>query len=167
MDEEKVVSSEENTDQENDEVVEADVDTTEEESADSSDEVERLRAENAKLKSILIRNKKKDSVEKEAPVKKESELSKDELIAFAQGHSEEEVEMLKKISQVEGVSLKDAKESVMFKAFKDAKEKEEKAQKAQLSASGGSAGKSPKKGLNTPGLTRDEHKDLFKKAVGR
>lgn len=167
MDEKEIVSSEENTDQENEEVVEEEVDATEDDSADSSDEVERLRAENAKLKSILIRNKKKDSVEKEVPVKKESELSKDELIAFAQGHSEEEVEMLKKISKVEGVSLKDAKESVMFKAFKDAKEKEEKAQKAQLSASNGSAGKSQKKGLNSPGLTRDEHKELFNKSIGR
>lgn len=166
MDEEKVVSSEENTDQENDEVVEADVDTTEDDSADSSDEVEKLRAENAKLKSILIRNKKKDTVEKEAPVKKESELSKDELIAFAQGHSEEEVEMLKKISQVEGVSLKDAKESVMFKAFKDAKEKEEKAQKSQLSASNGSGGQGTKKTMNTPGISKEEHKELWRRKRG-
>jgi hypothetical protein len=166
MTEEEIVSSEIDTDQENDTDVDVEVEVKEDDSADSSDDIEKLKAENAKLKAILIRKKKGESEGKEVKPQAQTEgLSKDELIAFAQGHSEEEVEMLKKISQVEGVSLKDAKESVMFKAYKDAKDAEIKAQKAQLSASKGSGGKGAQKAFNTPGLSRDEHRELFKKAT--
>lgn len=136
-----------------------------EESVDDNDELEKLRSENKKLVAIIKRKKEQGN---QAP-KTQQTLTKtntadssiEEVVLKSQGIEEEELDMLKKIATVNGVSLIEAKKDVMFTLWKDKQDAEKRNKKASMPASRGSSSKVAKT-LNTPGLTPEEHKALWK-----
>ena len=70
----------------------------------------------------------------------------------AQGLEEEEIDMLKKVSVLSGVSLIDAQKDTVFKLWKERQEAEQKSKRASMGTSKGSSAK-PVKSFNTPGLS--------------
>jgi hypothetical protein len=91
----------------------------------------------------------------------------EETVLKAQGESQEMIDQLKKIAQVTGKSIFDARQDPIFLAIKQTKENEVKSSQAKLGASKGSGSKKAEKTFNTPGLTAEEHKALWKEKMGR
>ena len=94
-------------------------------------------------------------------------LSKEEAILYARGLSEDEVEKIKSIAKLEESNPLAAAESDYFTIWKDKKDKAKETQETQLGASRGSAKVTPKKDIGTPGISSDEHRNLWKKQMGR
>ena len=86
----------------------------------------------------------------------------DERILKANGMSDELLTQLKDIATLRKVSLIDAQKDSLFVAVKKDYEKEETSKKASVSSSRGSSSAKVQKNLNTPGLTREEHRALLK-----
>jgi len=182
--------NQENLDSETQENVGDDVTTEEVETSaeteateETSDEVEKAKqiAEDQKRRAEKAEQKLKDlkaqlEEKKEEPQKTEGQeesndskdqLTKEEAILYARGLSEEEVDKVKSIAKIEGESPLIAAESDYFKLWKEKTDKEKETQETQLGASRGSAKVQPKKDFNSPGLAPDEHKELWKKTMGR
>lgn len=162
------------------EVEEIDVPTEEEaeeqESEESSDDselreqLERLEKENKTLKiqKAKLKEKKAEPVKKEVKNSNEAsdQLSKDEAILYAKGRSEEEVEKVMKIADIEGISPLAANDSEYFKLWKERQDAKKEAQDTQLGASKGSVKTKPKKDVSSPGLSSEDHEALFKQKMG-
>lgn len=163
MEEETKVTSDIDTDQENDTV-----DTTESSEVD----VQAILAENTKLKAIIKRRNEKKSEEdtetKTVTVQQEktSGISREEVVLLAKGFSDDEVEMAKKVASVQGVSTLEAVNDPIFLSWKKNNEEEMKKQKSQLAASTGSGSASKKKSFATAGLSPEEHKEMWKRSRG-
>ena len=93
-------------------------------------------------------------------------VSIEETVLKAQGLEEDEIDMLKKVSAISGVSLIDAQKDTVFKLWKEKQEAEEKSRKASMGTSKGSSAKT-QKGFNTPGLSEAEFKEMWKQKMGR
>jgi hypothetical protein len=158
----------------NEPVIEETVETPPTETSGESTEtpevdVEQLQATNRKLyerakKAEADLKVLRDS--KVAPVGKSasSQPSVEETVLLAQGMPEELVNELKVVAQVRKVSLIKAQNDPIFVAVKDKFEKDLKKKDASLPASRGSGSVKPKKTFTTPGLTRDEHKQMFQES---
>lgn len=107
-------------------------------------------------------NQSEQNTKAESSTPKQDALSREEAILFAKGHSEEEVEFAHKVSQLEGISLREATENDIFTTWKSKKEQEDKQQEAQLGASRGSGGQKKAKKPSDPGLTREEHRKIWR-----
>lgn len=88
-------------------------------------------------------------------------------ILKSQGMSDELLEELVALSKVRGKSLLDVQSDPIFIALKDAKESEAKKAKANLGTSKGSGSVKSEKSFGTPGLSEEEHKEMWKKSQGR
>jgi hypothetical protein len=98
------------------------------------------------------------------PINNDPQLS-DELKLIARGLSDEEIEQAKVIAKGKGIALTEAIKDSLFTIFQsDLKEKLRK-EKAKLGASKGS-GESADSSFIKPGMSRDEHQEAFKKAMG-
>jgi hypothetical protein len=95
------------------------------------------------------------------------ETTIEKKILKSQGMSDELLSELVALSQVRGKSLLDTQSDPIFIAFKEFKEKEEKSAKANLGASKGSGSIKKGKDFNTPNLTPEEHKEMWKTSQGR
>lgn len=93
-------------------------------------------------------------------------LSREEAILFAKGLTPEEVDQAEKIAKLEGVSLTEAINNDLFTLWKEKKDAEDKAKKAQLGASNGSPTSRKKKDISSSGLSKDEHKALWREKMG-
>lgn len=162
------VHSEENTDQ----TITSDEST--ENVEESHEDVSQLKSELAKFKDIAERRKAKieelskatQDAQPSQKVDSKSELSTEEIVLLAQGLSEEQVAYLKKVASVEGMSLKEAKNSPIFTTWMKSEEERIKAEKASLGASQGSGSRKAQKSFTTSGLSKEEHKELWKKQNG-
>lgn len=96
-----------------------------------------------------------------------SEETIDVKILQSQGLDDEAIAYLKKIAQVNGTTLIEAKKDELYKAFEEKREREEKAKKASLGASRGSGAIRKEKSITSPGLSDEEHKELWRKSLGR
>lgn len=96
-----------------------------------------------------------------------SEETIDVKILQSQGLDDEAIGYLKKIAQVNGTTLIEAKKDELYKAFEEKREREEKAKKASLGASRGSGAVRKEKSITSTGLTDEEHKELWRKQLGR
>jgi ribosomal protein S21 len=96
-----------------------------------------------------------------------SEETIDIKILQSQGLDDDAIAYLKKISQVNGTTLIEAKKDELYKAFEEKREREEKAKKASLGASRGSGAIRKEKSITSAGLSDEEHKELWKKSLGR
>jgi hypothetical protein len=148
---------------------------SQEQSQDDDSDLEALKAElekERKARQQLTARAKKAEADLLASKKSQSKTSAsaspdvDERILKANGMSDELLKELKVISKVRGVPLIDAQSDPVFKAIKDNYEKDQASNEASLGASKGSGPSKPKKTPNTPGISRDEHKEMFKKMVG-
>lgn len=88
-------------------------------------------------------------------------------ILKSQGMSDELLGELETIAKVRGKGLIDSQTDPIFIALKDSKEAEAKSAKAKLGASKGSGTVKPQKGFNTPGLSDEEHKEMWRQSQGR
>ena len=86
----------------------------------------------------------------------------DVRVLRAQKMPEDEIKYLQKIAALNGTSIIEAQSDELFIAWKDKKDQETKAEKAKLGTSKGSGSAQKEKGLNTPGLTDAEHKELWR-----
>ena len=93
-------------------------------------------------------------------------LSREEGILFSKGFSEAEVEQAKKVATLQSVKLTDAVTDPLFTTWKAIEDKKAKDASAQLPASRG-ARATVKKGFSTPGLTDEQHKELFNEKIGK
>ena len=91
----------------------------------------------------------------------------EKTILKSQGMSDELLNELVALSKVRGKSLLDTQSDPIFIALKESKEKEEKSAKANLGASKGSGSVKKGKDFNTPNLTEEEHKEMWKNSQGR
>ncbi len=93
-------------------------------------------------------------------------LSADDVAATvlqANGMDTDLIDQLKALSKVRGYkSILEAQADPIFQAIKKTKEDEAKAKKSQLGASKGSPIAKKEKNINSGGLTKDEHKALWK-----
>lgn len=90
----------------------------------------------------------------------------EETVLLAQGMPDELLASLKKVAAVEGIgSLIKAQTNPLFVAMKSQFEKEQKQRASSMPASRGSGGVKPQKDFTTPGLTREEHMAMAKKAL--
>jgi hypothetical protein len=93
-------------------------------------------------------------------------LSREEGILIAKGFSEEEVEYAQKVAELQKKPLTEAVTDDLFTAWKAKRDKDAKDKAAQLGTSRG--GRSTvKKSFRTPGLSDDEHKEMFNERAGR
>ena len=149
------------------ETVEETVETPE--SAETTEEtpevdVEQLQATNKKLYERAKKAEADLKVLKSAEAKPASPQNVEETVLLAQGLPEELLGELKVISQLRKVSLIKGQADPIFVAIKEKFEKDKKREDASLPASRGSGSIKPKKDFSTPGLTREEHKEMTKAA---
>ena len=144
------------------------------ESEEDDDSVTLSKAELNKLKRKAIAYDHAKSKQETKPVEKKvitnnnnnQSVSIEETVLKAQGLDEEEIDMLKKVSVLSGVSLIDAQKDTVFKLWKEKQEAEQKSKRASMGTSKGSSAK-PVKSFNTPGLSEAEFKELWKQKMGR
>mgnify|MGYP001766390876 FL=1 len=144
------------------------------ESEEDDDSVTLSKAELNKLKRKAIAYDHAKSKQEAKPVEKNvitnnnnnQSVSIEETVLKAQGLDEEEIDMLKKVSVLSGVSLIDAQKDTVFKLWKEKQEAEQKSKRASMGTSKGSSAK-PVKSFNTPGLSEAEFKELWKQKMGR
>ena len=161
----------------NDDVVleEEELETSEDavEESEEDDSVTLSKAELNKLKRKAIAYDHAKSKQETKPVEKKvinnnnnNSVSIEETVLKAQGLEEDEIDMLKKVSAISGVSLIDAQKDTVFKLWKEKQEAEEKSKRASMGTSKGSSAKA-QKGFNTPGLSEAEFKEMWKQKMGR
>ena len=109
------------------------------------------------------------TAEAKAPVKKENsqfnnldDTAVERKILKSQGMSEELLDELVALSTVRGKSLLDTVSDPLFIALKESKEADAKSAKAKLGVSRGSGTVKTEKSFDTPGLSEEEHKELWK-----
>lgn len=91
----------------------------------------------------------------------------EELKLIARGLSDEEIEQAKVIARGKGVSLAEATKDPLFLIYQGDLAEKERKEKARLGASKGS-GESPQGGPEfKSGMTRDEHREEWKKGAGK
>lgn len=148
------------------EEVDESTESTEEAEADQVD----WKAEAMKWKAIASRKAKqaesKTKVESQDQPK-ESGLSEEDIIVISKIADKEKIESLKEIAKMKGLTMAQASESTMYKLAEREIDQQRSAEKAQLGASRGSGKRATEKTFTTPGLSRDEHKEMFYKTVGK
>lgn len=119
---------------------------------------QRLKKERAKSKE------RSDLSSPDVPV---NENAIQEQVLKAQGMSVELINVLKTISEDQGVDLITAQQDDYFVFRKEKMEQEARDKEAALGASKGAGAGKPRKDFTTKGLTADEHKAMWKKTIGR
>jgi hypothetical protein len=160
------------------EVVTVDTNTDVEEATDSNEVSEQedtealkeeLEKERIAKSQILARARKAEDELKtfkaNPPIKNDPQLS-EELKLIARGLSDEEIEQAKVIAKGKDIVLTEAIKDPLFTIFQsDLKEKQRK-ENAKLGASKGS-GESIDSTLIKADMTEEEHKEAFKKVMGK
>ena len=151
---------------------EAVTETTETEIVTESDETEkpqptenekklyaRLQKEKAARKAL--EEQLKDSSKSQVA---NSSISREEIILIAKGYDEKELEVAQGIAKGFGIPLTEAVKHEMFVTYKDKKDKDSKSAKAKLGASNSSGSRRDES--IKPDMSAEEHKEVWKKAVG-
>lgn len=99
-------------------------------------------------------------VKEETP--KSDSLSREDAILYAKGYTEDEVAYANKVAQLEGVTATEAIDNDLFKSWKSKQDVDTANSAAQLGASTASA--PHKTETFRPGMTKDEHKELWRRA---
>lgn len=145
---------------------------------DNTEDVETLKARLAEKEAFarqaIARAKKAEAEAKalkekpQAPqdINNTSSDDVDVKILKVQGIPQDEIDYLQKIARVNGTNVIEARNDELFKAYLVKKEADAKAQKARLGASRGSGTVKKEKGFNTPGLSKEEHRALWRESEG-
>lgn len=135
-----------------------------------SDEVRKLRSENAKLVEIIKRRKEREAQSHQSSptqtinTNQAQPITRDEAVLFAQGFSEEDVDYLNVVAKGTGLPLKEAKEHPIFAAYIEKQANEKKAKKASM---GTSKGSTMQKTVSLAGISAEEHKNIWKEKMGK
>jgi hypothetical protein len=122
-------------------------------------ENQRIRAEKAEKKAKEVRQL--DTPKEE----KQDTPDIDERILKANGMPEELIKELKVIAKARDIGLIEAQNDNLFKLVKENFEKETKQKEASLGSSRGSGNAPVKKTPSTPGLSKEEHKAMWKQML--
>lgn len=156
---------------EQDEELEEETDEEQEDSdTESEDETEDevdWKARAIKAEKLLVKNKQKAKKEKPQVTSNPASLTREEAALIASGMSLEEVDMLGSLAKAQGVTLSEARDSELFVAYQEKKQREAKAAKAKLGASSGSGRHREKSSFATPNLSDEDHKKMWKEAMGQ
>jgi len=127
-------------------------------------DVEQLQATNKKLfeRAKKAEAELKASKATPAQAKGSPQLDPVEAALLVNGMPEELLGELKAVAKVRGVSLLKAQSDPIYVAVKDKFEKDQKQKDASLPASRGSGATKVQKDFNTPNLTAEEHRAMFK-----
>ena len=137
-----------------------------EKNENGQEETKDWKAEALKYKAIAERKEKKlqqaegsqEPTVTNKPNQEQSIISRDEVIFFSKGGTEEDLKIARKIADNEGISLLAAMEDDFYKHKVEQRKAEEQAKRNQLRASGGSPSGNPER-EKTPGeMTPDEHR---------
>ena len=104
------------------------------------EKISRLERTNKQLHARINKPEKK----KPAPQVDNSNLTREEGILIARGHTTEELDLANKLASVNNISVLEAAEDVYFQSTVTARRKKEKASKAALGASSGSGSQNQK-----------------------
>jgi hypothetical protein len=123
-------------------------------------------AEAAKFRRLFEKSQKKPVVvtqttETQTP----AAVDVEETVLKAQGMAPELLAQLKDVAALKKVSLIEAQKQPLFVAAKEEFEKAEKSKAASVGSSRGSGSKQVVKTLNTPGLSKEDHKALWRSRV--
>jgi hypothetical protein len=126
-------------------------------------------AEANKNRRLLSKGNKpsKPLVKPNAPRQAQTQPSVEETVLSANGMPDELLAQLKKVAAVSGTTLIKAQNDPIFVAMKEKFEKDTKQKNASLPASRGAGNVKPSKNFHSPGLTRDEHKEMFNRIVNK
>lgn len=139
----------------------SDEDTSDELTAE--DELAKAKAEASKYRRLFEKSQKKPQETVVKSVTKPPTLVElDERVLKANGMPDELLSSLKKVAAVNGVSLLDAQNDPVFQTMKGQYEKEQKQKAQSMPASRGSGQSKAKETFNTPGLSDEKHKELWK-----
>lgn len=158
----------------NPEPVEVEETTTEETVETPAEEVHEETVSKSQFNQVLARAKKaeealKKSVQPAKQITQPNTLSEEQVeikILKAQGKSDEQINYLKKIAAVNNSSLLDAQSDDLYASWESKREVESKKEKARLGASRGSSTAKKEISFNTPNLTEEQHKELWKSQQG-
>ena len=95
------------------------------------------------------------------PTQNSNNLTSEEIeakILKAQSVPDDEIEELRQIAKMKGISIIDAQNTTYFKAFKSEKDAQEKSERAKMGVSSRSGQQKQQKTFNTPGLSDADHK---------
>ena len=129
-----------------------------------------LTARAKKAEADLKEAKAPKKVEAPRNINKDETLSEDKVhtaVLKAQGMSEDLLKELRVIAQVRGKSLLDSINDPLFVAIKTEKEEEAKTKGARLGASRGSAPVKKEKELNSPNISDEDHKELWRQSQNK
>ena len=126
-------------------------------------EIKKLKETNAQLYKRFKEAKESKPVEVAKNDKSNSKITREEVILFAKGFTEEEVELANKLAKVQGVNPLVAAEDPYFQSKYQERIKKEQAERASLGASKNSGNFIPK---DIGKMSKEEHEKLFHKAMG-
>lgn len=160
-------------------IPEEELDLEDNQADDEDIEVVKANAEKATqfAKTALARAKKAEAELKEFKTAKAPQLNNDnkplttdeidERVLRLQGMSEAKLEALKKVAKVAGKTLMEAQSDEVYKAMESRIDEADKSEKAKLGASRNSGSAKKAKSFNTPGLSDEDHKSLWRESQGR
>lgn len=170
MSEENVqdVTEEEVTDTPEEETPEDDTEEAEESSeTDYKALYEEEKASREKAEALIVKNKKKAKAEvpTASPAPQSADVQAE--IMRVNGTSQELIDQLKTLAKTQNTDLVTAKDSPVGKAIVETYEKEQKQANASVGASKASGKVKPKKSFEQSNLSPEDHKAMWKKAVGK
>jgi hypothetical protein len=124
-------------------------------------------AETKKLQAILDRKNRQAEKRNSQPLTTNKSNSVEETVLRAQGVEDGDIAHLKKVAAILGTSLIEARKDELFTIWKEGEERKLASQRAMLGASKGAGSKSREITFNTPGLTAEQHKELWKQRQGK
>lgn len=107
------------------------------------------------------------NIVKETPKPEANGLTEDDILVITTLQDKELINTAREIARLKGVSLTEAVDSTMFRLAKAEREETVRQEKVQMEASKGSGNRGKRKTLQTPGLTPEEHKALWREKNGR
>lgn len=119
----------------------------------------------AELKALKAKLTSEKPAQEKKPV--ETGLTEDDIFVISKVQDKESIEMIRKVSKLEGISLLEAMENSLYKTWAKQREEEKRQEESQMGASKGSGSKRQQKTFSTPGLSPEDHRELWRKSVGR
>jgi mRNA degradation ribonuclease J1/J2 len=142
--------------------------TTTEETTEETQEEETVVIPKEKFKAMQKKAIAYDASKKAPqPITNSNSLSREEAILIAKGMEDEDLAQLNKIAKGADISLSEAQKDPLFVAYLEKREQEKKSEKARLGASKSANFENKAPDFDKPGLSEEEHKNLWKKSVGK
>lgn len=124
-------------------------------------------AEARRLKAELKQKQEEKQSIKSDPQPKDTSVEIDEkILRSTKGYDDDAIEKLKSIAKLNKTSLFAAEQDDYFVYYQQKAAEEKRKAEAGLGASKGAGHKKSEPDIKTPGLTREQHEELFRKKMG-